>query len=215
MVRASFLVVAERDHGVLPTPVGGAATTGTGRVGNLDVLRAVAALGVLAAHAYSLGDRTLPLRAERWGDVVLLGATSGVWLFFGISGYVISGPFVDRLATGRPLPDLVPYALKRAFRIFPLYWIALTAVILFAGAGATSLWQYPVHYALLHNLVPGRQGAILPVAWTLTLEALFYAAVPRSRWPGVEAGVPRLASVSRWRSWSPGWPASPSRSQPI
>lgn len=171
-----------------PAVAGGASTTGTGRVGNLDVLRAVAAFGVLAGHAYTLGGRALPLRAERWYDVVLLLGGSGVWLFFGLSGYVIAKPFVDRLLTGRPLPELVPYALRRALRIFPLYWIALTGFIVVAGAGATRLWQYPVHLALLHNLVPGRQGSMLSVAWTLTLELLFYISLPllvlavRKRW---------------------------------
>lgn len=173
------------------TAAGGAATTGTGRVGNLDVLRAVAALGVLAGHAYQLGGRGLPLRAETIGDALLLTATTGVWLFFGISGYVIGKPFVDRLVGGRPLPDLVPYALKRAFRIFPLYWVALTATILVAGAAGTRAWHYPVHYGLLHNLVPGRQQAIYSVAWTLTVEILFYIALPiaafaiRKRWASI------------------------------
>lgn len=142
------------------------------------MLRALAAFGVLAGHAYALSGRALPVRAERWYDVPLLFGTSGVWLFFGLSGYVISKPFVDRLLTGRPLPELVPYALRRALRIFPLYWVALLAVIAVAGAGSIELWQYPLHFGLLHNLVPGRQAALFSVAWTLTLEVLFYIAVP-------------------------------------
>ena len=101
----------------------------------MDILRAAAALGVLVGHAYALGGRAIPVRAERWYDVPLLQTVTGVWLFFAISGYVISKPFVDRLLTGRPLPELVPYALRRALRIFPLYWIALLAVIALAGAG--------------------------------------------------------------------------------
>jgi peptidoglycan/LPS O-acetylase OafA/YrhL len=160
-----------------PTPAGGAATTGSGRVGNVDVLRAFAALGVLAGHAYSLGGRSVPIQAAQWYDVPLKTTATGVWLFFGISGYVISKPFVDRLLTGRRPPDLVPYALRRALRIFPLYWVALTAVIVLGGVRATN-WQYAVHYALLHNLVPGREQALFGVAWTLTLEILFYCLVP-------------------------------------
>ena len=159
-------------------PAGGAATTGTGRVGNVDVLRAVAAFGVVASHAYFLGGRVLPVRAEHWYDVPLLASTTGVYLFFAISGYVIAKPFVDRLVAGDRLPALVPYALRRGFRIFPLYWIALTTMIVVVGAGTTRPWHYLVHYSLLHNLVPGRQQAIFSVAWTLTIEVLFYMAVP-------------------------------------
>jgi peptidoglycan/LPS O-acetylase OafA/YrhL len=147
-------------------------------VGNVDVLRAAAAFAVVVGHAYALGGRTLPVKASRWQDVPLITTVSGVWLFFAISGYVIARPFVDRLLDGRPLPELVPYALRRSFRIFPLYWIALTAVILITGSAGTRTWQFPVHYALLNNLVPGREGALFSVAWTLTLEVLFYMAVP-------------------------------------
>jgi peptidoglycan/LPS O-acetylase OafA/YrhL len=157
---------------------GGAATTGTGRVGNVDVLRALAAFAVLAGHAYALGGRPVPVKAQHWFDVPLIATATGVWLFFGISGYVISRPFVDRLVTGRPLPALVPYAVRRALRIFPLYWICLTAVIVIDGAAGTQAWQFPIHYALLQNLVPGRQLALLSVAWTLTIEVIFYAVLP-------------------------------------
>jgi peptidoglycan/LPS O-acetylase OafA/YrhL len=142
------------------------------------VLRAVAALGVLTGHAYALGGRVLPVKAHYWWDVPVLSTATGVWLFFGISGYVIARPFVDRLLEGRPLPALVPYALRRVLRIYPLYWISLTVVILVTSVVGTSAWEYVVHYALLQNLVPGRQQALFSVAWTLTLEVIFYAAVP-------------------------------------
>jgi peptidoglycan/LPS O-acetylase OafA/YrhL len=34
------------------------------------------------------------------------------------------------------------------------------------------------HYALINNLIPGQQESLFAPAWTLTLEVLFYAAVP-------------------------------------
>ncbi|HEX5909939.1 MAG TPA: acyltransferase, partial [Thermoleophilaceae bacterium] len=149
-----------------------------GRVGNVDVLRAVAALMVLAGHAYLLSGRPLGILADRWYDVLVLGGATGVWLFFAISGYVISKPFLDRLVTGQPLPALRGYALRRVVRIFPLYVAALTAFIVIAGAGDIKPWHYPVHFLLLHNLVPGRETALLGVSWTLSIEVLFYCAVP-------------------------------------
>jgi peptidoglycan/LPS O-acetylase OafA/YrhL len=187
-----------------PGAAGGAATTGTGRVGNVDVLRAVAALGVLAGHAYALGGRVLPIKAQHFYDVPLLTTATGVWLFFGISGYVISRPFVGALLTGRPLPRLVPYALRRGFRIFPLYWIALTAVVLIAGEQGTRAWQFPFHYLLLNNLIPGREQALFSVAWTLTLEVLFYIAVPalaialRRRRPALSAERLAMMVIALW-----------------
>ena len=165
------------------------------RLVNLDVLRAVAALAVLAAHAYALGGRSVPIRARHGYDVGLIALTTSVWLFFAISGYVIARPFIDRLIRGEPLPSLGRYARRRAARILPLYWVALTAEILIAGGQGTAGWQYPIHYLLLNNLVPGRQEALFPVAWTLTLEALFYLLVP----------VLAVAVRRRRRPVSAGW----------
>ncbi len=156
----------------------GTDTTGTGRVGNIDVLRAAAALAVLVGHAYALGGRGIPVKAQYVYDVPMITLATGVWLFFGISGYVISKPFVDRLLRGEPLPDLRGYAVRRTARIFPLYWIALTATIVLGSRDPTLGWQYPFHYLLLNNLIPGREGALFSVAWTLTLEFIFYIAVP-------------------------------------
>ncbi len=149
------------------------------RLGNLDVLRALAALSVLAIHAYGLGGRNAPIKAEYWYDVPLINLATGVWLFFAISGYVITRPFVDRLVAGAPPPATVPYALRRAARIFPLYWLALAALIAIdGGLVGTRPWQLGAHLLLVNNLVPGRQEALFPAAWTLTLEVLFYIAVP-------------------------------------
>ena len=149
-----------------------------GRVANVDVLRAIAALLVLGIHAYALGGRVAPIKAVHWYDVPLISMASGVWLFFAISGYVISRPFVEKLLGSEPLPALRPYALRRALRIYPLYWIALSVFIAITGTAGTRPWVLVVHYALLNNLVPGREEALLAPAWTLTLEVLFYAAVP-------------------------------------
>lgn len=165
-------------HAPPAVPVGAAAERRAGRVGNLDVLRAIAAFAVLALHAYSLGGRNAPIRAQYWYDVPLIGLASGVWLFFALSGYVISRPFVEALVGERPLPALVPYALRRALRIYPLYWIALSVLIAIAGAGGAGAAVLLAHYLLYNDLLRGQEEAIFPAAWTLTLEAIFYAVVP-------------------------------------
>ena len=174
---------------------------------NLDVLRAVAAIMVLVFHAYGLGGRESGNVAEgaflgtRWlGDAALYFMASGVWLFFALSGYLITRPFVRSLVRGEPLPAIVPYALRRGGRIYPLYWVALTVTILILGHGAVAdAGFFPFHYGLVHNLVPRRQTALLGVSWTLTLEVLFYASVPLGAWLIGRARRPvrpsRLASL--------------------
>lgn len=181
------------------------AATSTGRrLANVDALRAGAALAVLVGHAYALGGRAIPIKAVYWYDVPLITLATGVWLFFAISGFVIGRPFVRALAGGEPLPSLRRYAIRRAARIFPLYWVALAAIVALNGGQGTRPWQYAVHVALLNNLVPGRQGALFSVAWTLTLEVLFYVLVPvaalalRARRPPVDARRLARAVLVSW-----------------
>ncbi len=153
---------------------------------NLDILRALAALMVLFFHAYLLGVREINLPAEgailsmRWlADVSSRFLSTGVWLFFGLSGYLISKPFIDKLINGEQLPPLVPYAIRRAARIYPLYWVTVTATIIILRLGPDDgAGYFPFHYGLVHNVIPKRQTAVLGVAWTLTLEVLFYLLVP-------------------------------------
>jgi peptidoglycan/LPS O-acetylase OafA/YrhL len=157
------------------------------RSGNLDILRGFAAVMVLLIHAYGLSGRAVPISSpepaftSRWlSDALFFFGASGVWLFFVLSGYLITKPFVRSLVTGRPLPSTVGYSIRRAARIYPLYWVVLTATILITeGFGSQDDRGYfPFHYLLLHNLVRDRQSAILNVAWSLSLELLFYITVP-------------------------------------
>lgn len=161
---------------------GASLVAGTGaemRSRNLDVLRAAAALAVLVGHAYQLSGTCLPLDRRPF-DIIVNNGAAGVWFFSALSGYLISGPFVRALLAGSELPSVRSYSVRRAFRIYPAYFVALLVVFAFGlpkGTHAT-WWQYPLHLSLLHNLWPGEEQAIMFASWTLTLEALFYVFVP-------------------------------------
>jgi peptidoglycan/LPS O-acetylase OafA/YrhL len=106
--------------------------------------------------------------------------TDSVVLFFALSGYLVGGPFLrSLLAGGRPVNPVV-YAVRRVARILPGYWFALAAMLALLATGTGfSMWQVPVHAMLLQNFVPGPESiALLGVAWTLGIEALFYVAMP-------------------------------------
>lgn len=147
---------------------------------NLDALRALAALYVLAGHAYLLSGSVIGFNDRNPVRLLINSGGSGVWLFFALSGYLIAGPFIARLLDGDGLPDGRSYARRRFLRIYPAYWVAFAAVLAFglAPGQTVSAGQVIVHWLLLHNLVRGEQHAIYFASWTLTLEVLFYAAVP-------------------------------------
>jgi peptidoglycan/LPS O-acetylase OafA/YrhL len=145
---------------------------------NIDVLRALAALGVVATHARWLGDS---LTGNAFESTIWKGARLTVFLFFAVSGYLIAGPFLRALLEGGSLPDVPRYSLRRVARIFPAYWFALTALLMLGLANtppAVSLKGVVTHYLLVHSEVPPEPGSIYPIAWTLGVEATFYLAVP-------------------------------------
>ncbi|HVU71890.1 MAG TPA: acyltransferase [Mycobacteriales bacterium] len=153
-------------------------TIGRGRNHNLDALRGVAVLLVVLGHAVLMSRPNPTIVTTDPEDVLTYVGASGVYLFFALSGYVITKPFVDALLRGEPLPSVRAYATRRVFRIIPAYWLAFTFVIFDNPGPLPSGPVLLVHYLLMHNLWPGQEQAIYFSSWTLTLEALFYILVP-------------------------------------
>jgi peptidoglycan/LPS O-acetylase OafA/YrhL len=158
--------------------VPGASVTHHERWISVDALRAIAALMVLVSHAGLLA------LAEPTGVAKHLSRLGvGVWIFFAASGYLIAGPFLRALLEGRSTPRVGRYALRRAVRILPAYWVALAAILLLVtGSALSHWWQVPVHALLIHGLVPGELKSFYLVAWSLAVEAIFYALVPLGAW---------------------------------
>jgi peptidoglycan/LPS O-acetylase OafA/YrhL len=154
--------------------VPGAAVTHHERWVSVDALRAIAALMVLVSHAILLGPHApegVAKLASRLGV--------GVWIFFAVSGYLIAGPFLRALLEGKSPPSARRFALRRAVRILPAYWVALAAILLLVtGPALAHWWQLPVHALLVQGLVPGELKNFYLVAWSLGVEAIFYVLVP-------------------------------------
>jgi peptidoglycan/LPS O-acetylase OafA/YrhL len=103
-------------------------------------------------------------------NAVARGAGSGVWIFFALSGYLLYRPFLQG-----PV-DLRTYALKRAARILPGYYLALGA--LFVLTGNRLPIDNPVPYLGIAASYDIQLRGFLGVAWTLSAEILFYVALP-------------------------------------
>jgi peptidoglycan/LPS O-acetylase OafA/YrhL len=152
---------------------GGAATAGHRRSRELDAVRAVAALMVLAGHAYAVSG-SAPSRTLLEPKAMLVNnGGAGIWLFFALSGYLIAAPFLRALRDGTKLPSFGGYLLRRGARILPAYWVAFAALAVLVPVTMT-WWQPLLHGVLLQNLVPGEAQALFFVAWTLGIEVLFY-----------------------------------------
>src|SRR3954453_6366956 len=173
--------------------VPGAAATNHRRSANLDVVRAIAALMVVVADSVVFSVRG-PLHSHVAGDAVAF-LSNGVWLFFALSGYLIAGPFLRPLAEGSPQPAGRSYAVRRAARILPAYWVALAAALLFASGSVLRPSPPPVHLFLVQDFFNGEQNRFLFVAWTLSVEAMFYVFVPVLAWAVWRRRGPRAVRV--------------------
>lgn len=103
--------------------------------------------------------------------------TVGVPMFFVLSGFLLYRPFAAARLEGRPAPRLRSYARRRALRIIPGYWVALTAIALVLGADQM-FGHWWVFYGFLQAYSIERVGGGLGQAWSLDIELVFYAFLP-------------------------------------
>jgi len=142
---------------------------------SLQVMRGLAAVAVVFYHVYII------LMSPEYGEHVVFQQLArhgflGVGFFFVLSGFIIF------MAHARDIgrPSTVPtYVYKRVARVYPAYWIYLTAFICAAGAGI----GYPDFSWDIGNLTSSyllmafveEMTLPLKVAWTLVYEIRFYA----------------------------------------
>jgi peptidoglycan/LPS O-acetylase OafA/YrhL len=140
----------------------------------VDSLRAMAALCVVVAHAATFAG----FSAHAWTTALWTGLTIGVPIFFVISGFLLYRPFLAAQVLGAPATTVRTYAWRRALRIIPAYWLALTVLGWWAnlpGVFTHDWWRYYLFLQVYSHRT--LYGGILP-AWTLCVEVTFYALLP-------------------------------------
>ncbi len=149
------------------------------RILGLDLLRAVAAWLVLLSHvAFWTG-------ASAEGVIGGLAARGelGVAIFFALSAFLLSTPFVRRALGESAAWSPRTYLLRRAARILPAYLLALLAVLVAAaiiGGAAADVLDVPT---VLVHLVIGQGWTdetfqSFTQTWSLTSEVTFYLILP-------------------------------------
>jgi peptidoglycan/LPS O-acetylase OafA/YrhL len=144
----------------------------SGRFPLMDSLRAIAALSIVAYHVAPHAG------AFRNSFTTAISAqfSSGVALFFLISGFLLYRPFVLSHAAGEPFPSVRAYAWRRFLRIVPAYWAALTLTGILI---APEVFDRPLlFYGFGQIYSPGAVFEGIPLAWTLCIEVTFYAFLP-------------------------------------
>ncbi len=110
----------------------------TGRDNNLNLIRMAAATGVLASHAVALvvgPGNGAPLK-ETLGYSL---GTLSVWIFFGVSGLLVTQSYVQSRSAAQ-------WALARVLRIYPALIVAVFLTVLLVGPVMTT-WSTGAYFA--------------------------------------------------------------------
>lgn len=140
------------------------------RLQGLDGLRGIAILLVVVYHLWTelSGQHVLPLGSP-W--TFLYAGNTGVSLFFVLSGFLVSLPFIKAFQRGQ-LPSISLYALHRALRILPTYYF-----VGLVGIALTGQFQQLVPMSLFTaNALD--VGFFSIVWWSLSTEVQFYLLLP-------------------------------------
>lgn len=138
--------------------------TAVARSGEVDALRCLAMLGVIALHAH-----ILPLG---W---------IGVWLFYVISGYVVTLSVLERGDEQSGLRGFGAFMRRRAIRILPVYFGYIALGLLVGAALGSRLDAYSLASLVLffnnQAMIAGEArfgGWPSGHLWTLSVEMQFY-----------------------------------------
>lgn len=148
------------------------------RLEGLDWIRGFASMWVVLYHI------DLTLQKAKYFDLPSLSPAAaagyrGVELFFVLSGFIMARSYAGAGAGG--WHDALDFAVRRAFRIFPLYIVV--SIPLFVVAAYTGIGRPPSDVALdpalffqnLFLLPRDNLSSFIPVsAWTLSHELMFY-----------------------------------------
>lgn len=147
------------------------------RVESLDYLRGLMAFSVMIYHYCSWSG------VELYSDSLLgkLGIYA-VSMFYILSGLSLAIVYSGRVHTGN---DVYRFWLKRLFRIVPLFWLVVTAVVFYNILLSVvnnveigiSLYKLFLNYSLLFGFL--EPDAYLSTgAWSIGNEMVFYAVLP-------------------------------------
>lgn len=136
----------------------------------LDGLRAIAIIGVLLFHLH------VPGAELGW---------AGVQLFFVLSGFLITGILLNsKMREGY----FSRFYIRRSLRIFPIYYLLLGVVLLYAVLRQVPYSGFPFYFFYLQNYYIGWTAnhtqfpGLFAHTWTLAVEEQFYLIWPLVVW---------------------------------
>lgn len=153
-------------------------------------LRGFAALWVYGFHLWGVSgypkfEASIGLKLDFTPIIALGGA--GVTLFFVLSGFLLSLPFVRWHSGGGRRPDIGIYVVRRVARVFPAFHFQLLILlgVLVASQGLSALPPFSAlwrHVLMFFMPAPLGTAPLNLVWWTLPIEFCFYLMLPLLAW---------------------------------
>lgn len=156
------------------------------RLHGADFIRAAACLTVLFHHLAQRMSWEEQLGAVEWFRIFAQIGTFGVAMFFVLSGFLLARPFWQALDRGEAPPSLRTYAMRRAARILPGFWLALivTFVISITIFGAKLDGQLVLRLVTgMFTVADWHWVTLFPVEvngplWSISFEVTSYLLLP-------------------------------------
>jgi peptidoglycan/LPS O-acetylase OafA/YrhL len=105
-----------------------------------------------------------------------------IYVFFALSGYLISRPFLAAYTVGASRPSIRDYAANRALRIVPAFWVVMALYLSWDQAWKAGGADGVLAALGFAQTFDTTRAAVLPQAWTLDLEVSFYALIGVLGW---------------------------------
>lgn len=175
--------------------------TGSRDIAALDGVRAIAAMMVVALHLGEIVGVPWSINGAPLLTTFTVFGRMGVDLFFVLSGFLLFRPYARALLFQQPWPSLRSFYLRRAFRIWPGYYVTLFAMLLlFAHRYLQPDHRGQLGLFLIFFMDSSRQTwqQLNGPFWTLATEWQFYMLLPLLAL-GFSAIVRRLATSTQQR----------------
>jgi len=157
---------------------------------NLDILRFIAAYAIVLLHCYfgwkaffgvpAFMNSSIPGTLKAKAEVAIHNLSFGVDVFFIISGFLITFLLLsERRKTGRI--DVIKFYIRRAFRIWPLYFLLVLVAPLLTYFFFEQSPDYLYQFLFAGNFDVINQGAKSVATdhlWSICIEEHFYLFCP-------------------------------------
>ena len=183
------------ESGYAQRPAGEAAAHTHGRLAPINGLRGIAIVGVLYFHM--IGGLWSTAELPAWLSPFVTNTWTGVNLFFILSGFVLFLPYAADTDALRPQSERLRFYRRRAWRLLPLFYVAVAVqwgVAALCGTSDLDEFARVASFQLIvspRDFFPSFNGPL----WSIGAEVAFSALFPMLVLASLKLGLGRVTAL--------------------